>query len=52
MEPHEHVDWPPALKLFYNFLYEKKYLEDIDFIIDIIDNLEPRFIDVLKNRFS
>lgn len=52
MEPHEHVDWPPALKLFYNFLYEKKYLEDIDFIIDIIDNLEPRFIDVLRNRFG
>lgn len=52
MEPHEHVDWPPALKLFYRFLYEKKYLEDIDFIIDIIDNLEPRFIDVLRNRFS
>jgi hypothetical protein len=52
MEPHEHVDWPPALKLFYNFLYEKKYLEDIAFIIDIIDNLEPRFIDVLRNRFS
>jgi hypothetical protein len=52
MEPHEHVDWPPALKLFYHFLYEKKYLENIAFIIDIIDNLEPRFIDVLRNRFS
>jgi hypothetical protein len=52
MEPHEHVDWPPALKLFYNFLYEKKYLEDIAYIIDIIDNLEPRFIGILRNRFS
>jgi len=52
MEPHEHVDWPPALKLFYSFLYEKKYLEDLGFIIDIIDNLEPRFIDVLRKRFS
>lgn len=52
MDPHEHVDWPPALKLFYNFLYEKNYLEDIAFIIDVIDDLEPRFIDVLRNRFS
>lgn len=52
MEPHEHVDWPPALKLFYNFLYEKKYFENIDFILDIIDTLEPRYIDVLRSRFS
>ncbi len=52
MEPHEHVDWPPALKLFYNFLYEKKYLENIDFILDIIDTLEPRYIDVLRSKFS
>lgn len=52
MEPHEHVDWPPVLKLFYNFLYEKEYLNDPAFIIEVIDDLEPRFIDALRNRFS
>lgn len=52
MEPHEHVDWPPVLKLFYNFLYEKEYLNDLAFIIEVIDDLEPRFIDALRDRFS
>ena len=51
MEPHEHVDWPPMLKLVYNFLYEKQYLEDSTSFIGIIDGLEPQFIDVLRERF-
>jgi len=52
MEPHEHVDWPPTLKLFYNFLYEKEYIEDATPFIQIIDDLEPQFVDFLRERFG
>jgi hypothetical protein len=52
MEPQEHVEWPPGLKLFYNFLYEKEYLDDPASIIKAIDDFEPRFIEALRNRFS
>jgi hypothetical protein len=52
MEPQEHVEWLPGLKLFYNFLYEKEYLNALDSIIEVIDDFEPRFIEALRNRFS
>ena len=52
MEPHEHVDWPPMLKLFYNFLCEKEYLEDSTSVIDAIDVLEPQFVTVLREKFD
>jgi hypothetical protein len=52
MEPREHVEWPPALKLFYQFLYEKEYLDTPASIIEVIDEFEPRFIEVLRNMFS
>ncbi|MBU4035534.1 MAG: hypothetical protein KKA35_03800, partial [Proteobacteria bacterium] len=52
MEPHEHVDWPPMLKLLYIFLYEKEYLDDPDSFIEAINSVEPRFIEALRDRFS
>jgi len=52
MEPHEHVRWSPALKLFYTFLFEKEYLDNPAVFIELIDDLEPKFIDVLRKRFS
>jgi hypothetical protein len=52
MEPHEHVDWPPMLKLFYNFLYEKEYLKDSTSFINVIDGLESQFITVLRESFG
>ena len=52
MEPHEHVDWTPMLKLFYNFLYEKEYLEDSTSFIEVFDGLEPKFIKTLRERFG
>ena len=52
MEPHEHVDWTPMLKLFYNFLYEKEYLEDSTSFIEVFDGLEPQFIKALRERFG
>lgn len=51
MEPHEHVDWPPVLKLLYIFLYEKEYLDDPASFIAVIDDFEPRFVDALRGRF-
>lgn len=51
-EPNEYVYWPPALKLFYQFLYEKGYLENHEEIIEKIDRVEPYFIKVLKKQFS
>ena len=51
MEPHEHVNWPPVLKLLYIFLYEKEYLDNPASFIELIDDFEPRFIDALRDRF-
>lgn len=51
-EPNEYIYWPPALKLFYQFLYEKEYFNNPDTIIQRIDKLEPYFIEVLKKQFS
>ena len=51
-EPYEYVQWPPALKLFYQFLQEIGYIEDIEKIIKLFDALEPYFINILKERYS
>ncbi len=51
-EPNEYIYWPPALKLFYQFLHEKSYLDNPQKIIKKIDKVEPYFIDVLKKQFS
>jgi len=51
-EPYDYVKWPPALKLFYNFLNEIGYLENPDKIIKLIDSIEPHFIKILRERFS
>jgi len=51
-DPNEYILWPPALKLFYQFLHEKEYLDNPDPIIHRIDDLEPYFIEVLKKQFS
>ena len=51
-DPEEYVYWPPALKLFYQFLYEKEYLDNPEAIIRQIDAIEPYFIEVLKKQFS
>lgn len=51
-DPGKYVYWPPALKLFYQFLYEKGYLDNPETTIRQIDNLESYFIEVLKKQFS
>jgi len=51
MEPNEYVNWPPAIKLFYIFLYEKEYLENPESIINLVDVIEPHFIELLRKTF-
>jgi len=51
-EPNEYVYWPPALKLLYEFLHEKGYLNNHKEIIKKIDKIEAYFIEVLKKQFS
>jgi hypothetical protein len=51
-EPHEYVNWPPAMKLFYRFLYEKGYLADPESITNRISKFEPSFIEILREKFS
>ncbi|MBF0495007.1 MAG: hypothetical protein HQK58_00300 [Deltaproteobacteria bacterium] len=54
IEPDEYVNIPPALKLFYRFLYEKGYLDEnqSNSIIKHIGDLEPGFIDALRKKFG
>ena len=51
-EPHEYVTFPPALKFFFRFLHEKGYLPNPEYVIHVIDALEPEFIDILRERFG
>jgi hypothetical protein len=52
VEPHEYVKWLPALKLFYIFLYETGYLRSPEKIIKLLDEIEPHFIEILRDRYS
>lgn len=52
VEPQEYIQWPPAIKLFYNFLYEIGYLENPEKIIKLLDNIEPYFLKILRDRYS
>ena len=52
VQAHEYADWPPALKLFYQFLHEKGYLEDLEAPTSLIDQIEPNFISILRKQFS
>jgi len=51
-DPQEYIEWPPAIKLFYLFLKDKEYMEDIASITSMINALELRFMEVLKKQFS
>lgn len=53
-EPHEYVLYPPTLKFFYEFLLEKGYIQESERrgIVEVIDEMEPEFIGVLRERFG
>ncbi len=46
--PAEYMLWPPALKLFYRFLHEKRYLNNPDKIIGRIDKNRALFYRGIK----
>lgn len=50
-KPEEYPLCPPTLKGFYQFLEEKNYLKDAESFIKLIDEIEPYFIDTLKDRY-
>lgn len=51
IQPSDYVYWPPALRLFYQFLGEKGYLEDPRDQIDMLHEIEPEFLETLKRRY-
>jgi hypothetical protein len=52
VDPPLYVHWPPALRLFYQYLYERGYLEDPHETERLIREIEPDFYDLLRQQFS
>ena len=52
MEPEEHVDWVPALRLFFLFLGEIGYFADARPYIDALDTFEEPFLQLLRREFG
>ena len=50
VKPPEYTQWPPALRLFYRFLFEKEYLADPEPIVAALHAIEPDFIALVKQR--
>lgn len=51
IQPNDYVYWPPAIRLFYQFLTEKGYCYDPKHLCKLISRAEPEFIDMLKHQF-
>jgi hypothetical protein len=51
VEPDEYPEWFPAVKLFYEYLRDIGYIDDISKITDILNEQEPEFIELLKNKY-
>lgn len=52
VEPQEYIEWSPAIKLLYNFLYEIGYIKSPEKIIKLLEGIEPYFIKILRDRYS
>jgi hypothetical protein len=50
VKPPEYTQWPPALRLFYRFLFEKGYLADPEPMVAALHAIEPDFIALVKQR--
>ncbi len=50
VKPPEYTQWPPALRLFYRFLFEKGYLDDPEPILAGLHAIEPAFIAMVQQR--
>ena len=51
LEPNEYPEIFPAVKLFYQFLTEKGYIGDPSNIINLLDEIETEFLEVLQSRY-
>jgi hypothetical protein len=51
IQPSDYVYWPPAIRLFYQFLAEKGYCPDPKRLCKLITKAEPEFIAMLKDQF-
>lgn len=51
-DPREYVEWPPAIKLFYLFLKDKGYMDNVDSMTSMINALELSLMNVLKKQFG
>lgn len=52
MEPNEHVDWIPILRLFFIFLAEKGYLDDASTYVFPLDTFEEPFLQLLRKEYG
>jgi len=50
VKPPEYTLWPPALRLFYRFLSEKGYLDNLEPMLKGLYAIEPAFIALVKQR--
>lgn len=50
VKPPEYTYWPPALRLLFAYLAEKGYLENAAPMIKSISEIEPKFVDMVKDR--
>ena len=51
-EPTEYTAVPAAIKSFYQFLQEIGYIKDHTMIKNLIDNIEPQFLKLLRKNFG
>lgn len=52
VEPHEYIQFIPAIKTFYIFLQEKEYIDEPEPMKSLLDSFEPIFIEILRKRFG
>jgi hypothetical protein len=50
-DPDEYPRWFPCIKLFYEYLQDIGYVENLDEIRKILSDIEPDFINLLKIRY-
>ncbi len=52
MEPEEHVDWAPALRIFFLYLEEVGYFPDAGTYVDTLNTFEEPFLQLLRREFG
>ncbi len=50
VRPPQYTQWPAAVRLFYRFLAEKGYLENPSRVLDAVTDIEPEFIELVRER--